>query len=100
MFPLKATELKNFGLVSFAKIIDFVFLKELHEKLVNPKMSEYMTWYLDRPEKWRVVKIHMPENLKRKNYRVTVDTEMDLKVVKKVYDSLYKGIPIKKIVFK
>lgn len=78
-----------------SEVIDFVFLRELHEKLVNPKMSEYMTWYLDRPEKWKVVKIPMPENLKRKNYRVTIDTEMDLKVVKKVYDSLYKGTPIK-----
>ena len=78
-----------------SEVIDFAFLKKLHENLVDPKMSEYMTWYLDRPDKWKVVKIQMPENFKRKNYRVTVDTEKDLKVVKKVYDSLYKGLPIK-----
>ena len=56
-------------------------------------MTEYMTWYLDRPDKWKVLKLNA-EKFQRNNYRLTVDTESDLKVVKKVYNKLYKGLPI------
>ncbi len=77
-----------------SEIIDFNFLRNLHTKLVDPEMTEYMTWYLDRPNKWKVVKVNVPQKLKRSHYRLTVDTQTDLKLVNKVYDALYKGVPI------
>lgn len=77
-----------------SEVIDFKFLKDLHSKLVDPTKTEYLTWYLDRPERWKVLKLKMPLEFKRNNYRLTVDTESDLKVVKKVYNHLYKGLPI------
>jgi len=80
-----------------SEVIDFNFLQNLHAKLVEPKMTEYMTWYLDRPKKWKVFKVKMPQKFKRKKYRLTVDTESDLKVVKKVYNQLYKGLPIESL---
>tara|TARA_Y100000590_G_C15648736_1_gene987930 strand:+ start:670 stop:1431 length:762 start_codon:yes stop_codon:yes gene_type:complete len=77
-----------------SEIIDFNFLRNLHVKLVDPAMTEYMSWYLDRPDKWKVVKVNMPQKLKRSHYRLTVDKKIDLDVIKKVYDVLYKGTPI------
>ena len=77
-----------------SEIINFDLLKNLHRKLIDPAMTEYMTWYLDRPDKWKVLKLKMPKKFQRNNYRLTVDTEFDLKVVKKVYNKLYKGLPI------
>jgi len=75
------------------EIINFDFLKNLHKKLINPK-TEYLTWYLDRPDKWKVNKVSVPKEIKRINYRVTIDTKEDFEVVKKIYDSLYKTKPI------
>ena len=77
-----------------SEIIDFNFLRNLHVQLVDPAMTEYMSWYLDRPDKWKVVKVNMPQKLKRSHYRLTVDKKIDLDVIKKVYDVLYKGTPI------
>ena len=77
-----------------SEIIDFNFLRNLHVKLVDPAMTEYMSWYLDRPDKWKVVKVNMPQKLKRSHYRLTVDKKIDLDVIKKVYDVLYKGTSI------
>ena len=45
-----------------SEIIDFNFLRNLHSKLVDPTMTEYMSWYLDRPNRWKVVKINMHKN--------------------------------------
>ena len=63
------------------EIINFKFLKDLHKKLINPK-TEYLTWYLDRPNKWNVNKISVPKEMRRNNYRVTIDTKDDFDVVK------------------
>jgi spore coat polysaccharide biosynthesis protein SpsF len=76
-----------------AEVINFNFLKKLHKNLINPN-AEYVTWYLDRPEKWKVNKISVCEKLRRNKYRVTIDTIDDLNVVKKIYDALYKDNPI------
>ena len=75
------------------EIINFNFFKNLHKKLINPKI-EYLTWYLDRPNKWKVNKISVPKEIQRNNYRVTVDTKEDFNVVKKIYDALYNKKPI------
>ena len=75
------------------EIINFKFLKDLHKKLINPK-TEYLTWYLDRPNKWNVNKISVPKEIRRNNYRVTIDTKDDFDVVKKIYDSLYEKKPL------
>ena len=77
-----------------SEIIDFKFLKNLHMRLVDPSMTEYMTWYLDRPDKWKVSKIKADQQLQRREYRVTVDTREDYDSVKMIYDKLYKGKPI------
>ena len=50
--------------------------------MINPK-TEYLTWYLDRPNKWNVNKISVPKEIRRNNYRVTIDTKEDFDVVKK-----------------
>ena len=47
-----------------SEIINFDLLKNLHRKLIDPAMTEYMTWYLDRPDKWKVLKLKMPKNFK------------------------------------
>lgn len=81
------------------EIINFEFLKKLHKKLINPK-TEYLTWYLDRPDRWNVNKIGVPKKFQKNHYRVTIDTKNDFAVVKKIYEALYKekSISSKKII--
>jgi len=74
-----------------SEIIDYKFLKNLHAKLSSPGMTEYMTWYLDRPAMWKVLKINVPKQLRRSSYRLTVDTVNDLALIEKLYNKLYKG---------
>ena len=76
-----------------SEVINFNFLQDLHQKLVMPEMTEYMTWYLDRPDMWKVTKVQLESDYCRNHYRFTCDTESDLKLINEIYENLYTNQP-------
>ena len=76
------------------EVISYHILKKLHQIVVDPNSSEYMTWMIDRPDIFNVNKINVDRKLNRPTYRVTCDTSEDFELINKVYDNLYEGIPI------
>jgi spore coat polysaccharide biosynthesis protein SpsF len=81
------TEELPFG--AAGEVIEMTALKKAHRLAEDPNYSEYMTWYLDNPEFFRVNKIHVEENLRRPHYRLTCDTSDDLKLIREIFKRLY-----------
>ena len=79
------------------EVISYHILKKLHEIVIDPDSSEYMTWMIDRPDIFNVNKIDIDKKLNRPSYRVTCDTPEDFKLINIVYDNLYEGTPIPSI---
>jgi spore coat polysaccharide biosynthesis protein SpsF len=81
------TEELPFGVAG--EVIAMQALKKAHRHAEDPSSSEYMTWYLDNPEFFKVNKIHVNEKLKRPQYRLTCDTIDDLKLIREIFKRLY-----------
>ena len=76
-----------------SEIIDVVMLKRCHKLLQDPDSSEYMTWMLNRPEHFRTKFVSAPnQKIRRPEISLTVDTESDLCVMRKIYDN-FDGNP-------
>jgi len=73
-----------------AEVISFSTLIKLLEYSEDPNSSEYMTWFLDNPDIFRVQKLNVKPEWDRPNYRITCDTPNDLKLIKEIYSRLYK----------
>lgn len=82
-----------------SEIVNIKTLKYCQENLQDPSCSEYMTWILKRPDKFKINK-HIPKGLKyiNQNFSYTVDTKAGLKLIKNIYH-YYDGFPsLKKII--
>jgi spore coat polysaccharide biosynthesis protein SpsF len=64
-------------------------LEKAHEMADNPEMSEYMTLYF-KDDFFKVQSIEVEEELRRPQYRLTVDTPDDLKLMREIYKALYR----------
>jgi spore coat polysaccharide biosynthesis protein SpsF (cytidylyltransferase family) len=84
------------------EIINVSALKKAHDSAENPNFSEYMTWYFtDNPDVFKVENILVDKNIRRPNYRLTVDTPEDLKLIREIYKRLYrpgKIVPLKEAI--
>lgn len=71
------------------EVISMQALKKAHRLAEDPSFTEYMTWYLDNPDFFKVEKISVDEYVKRPHYRLTCDTPDDLKLIKEIFKRLY-----------
>jgi spore coat polysaccharide biosynthesis protein SpsF len=56
--------------------------------------KEHVTpYFYEHPEKYKISN-YVPD-LPEKSYRLTIDTEQDLKVIKKIFSSIYRNKPVK-----
>ncbi len=76
-----------------------IFTREallLSDKLAYlPEDREHVTLFIKKnPKLFKVIYSKTPDEEKGKDLRITVDTEEDMKRVKKIYEQLYDGKPI------
>ena len=76
------------------EIIQTSLLNKCHNMLIE-KNTEYMTWALNRPDKFKVNKFIVSNpSLNRNDISLTVDIMKDLQLIRRIYD-FYKGVPPK-----
>lgn len=71
------------------EIISVSALKKCRELADNPEYSEYMTLYFKNLGIFKVAKVMANPEVFRPNYRLTVDTPDDLKLMREIYKRLY-----------
>ena len=74
---------------TIGEVIAMSALKKAYELAEDSSYSEYMTWYLDNPEVFKVSKIRFGKNSKRPHYRLTCDTVDDLKLIRIIFKRLH-----------
>ncbi len=73
-----------------SETISFPALERAYTHAEDTSMSEYMTWYFDQPQYFKVLHIDADESYRRPQYRATMDTAADLKFVRAVCDEFDK----------
>ncbi|MBZ0156312.1 MAG: N-acetylneuraminate synthase family protein [Alphaproteobacteria bacterium] len=69
--------------------ISYKALKAAHERAIDSRWTEYMTYYLKVPELFTVVDMPVEERYTRK-FRLTLDYAEDLEVLRTVFRNLYR----------
>ena len=67
------------------EVIAVPALKKAKQLAEDSSWSEYMTWYLKVPEVFRVVEMPVEDSVRRPHYRLTMDYEQDLEVLRRVF---------------
>lgn len=70
------------------EVISVEALKKCHKLAENPNLSEYMTLYFKDSKMFKTHKIVASPELYRPQYRLTVDTEADLRLVREIFKQL------------
>lgn len=73
------------------EVISVDALKKCRRMAHNPKLSEYMTLYFRDSGIFRTSQVMAEPDVCRPQYRLTVDTPEDLKLIRKIYQRLYAG---------
>lgn len=71
------------------EVISVSALRKCRELSQNPERSEYMTLYFRDSGMFKVSKLTAEPDFFRPNYRLTVDTPEDLKLMREIYWRLY-----------
>ena len=72
------------------EIISLSALKKAFQLAEDSSFSEYMTWYFTKnPEFFKIEKAPVDDDMKRPQYRFTVDTPEDLELIRQIYKRLY-----------
>lgn len=68
----------------------------INEKTSDPEDFEHVgsKYLAENPNEFKIVKIDIPEDLCVNKYRLTVDEENDYRLIKTLYDNLYRSEPI------
>lgn len=74
------------------EVISVSALKKCLELAGNTEYSEYMTLYFKNSGMFRTSKVMADPEVRRPNYRLTVDTPEDLKLMREVYKRLGKRV--------
>ncbi|MFH0837074.1 MAG: hypothetical protein V1870_03010 [Candidatus Aenigmatarchaeota archaeon] len=72
-----------------AEVISINALRKLEEIAINPEKSEYLTLYFRVPGLFKTESMMVGPGLRR-SYRLTVDEQGDLDLVKEIFKKLYK----------
>ena len=73
-----------------SEAISLSALKKAHTLAEDPRYSEYMTWYMDNPEVFNVAELVAEPKFRRPDYRLGLDYPEDLKLMKEIFNRLYK----------
>ncbi|MBC8286770.1 MAG: glycosyltransferase family protein [Nitrospinae bacterium] len=75
---------------SACEIIRFETLKKIGELAKSSIYREHVTtWFHDHPSSFRIKRVNAPDYLKDRNFRLTVDTEQDFRLM----EELFKNLP-------
>lgn len=69
-----------------SEVIAVEALKKAHALSENPNHSEYMTWYFTKNNVFKLNILQAPPELSRACFRLTVDYEEDLCLIKRIYE--------------
>jgi spore coat polysaccharide biosynthesis protein SpsF len=84
-------QIKSFPLGYVVEVVRSKTLIEIEKLTQNLEDREHVTWYIYRNlKKFKTSNLTAPKNLNHPNWRLTVDTEEDFTLIKKIYDLLYK----------
>lgn len=75
------------------EVISVRALKKARQLAEDSSWSEYMTWYLKVPEVFRVAEMPVEDSVRRPQYRLTLDYEQDLDVLRHVFAGLLRSRP-------
>ncbi len=73
------------------EIMSVSALKRCRDMSENPELSEYMTLYFRDSGNFKASRMEAGPDLNRPDYRVTIDTENDLALVREIYRRLLSG---------
>lgn len=73
------------------EVVSVSALKKVHELAKDPENTEYMTNYLRDPKHLKLNIMQADEGIRRPEYRLTVDTQKDIELIRKIYNVLYKN---------
>lgn len=75
-----------------SEVISRTALATSHRDGDDRHRSELVTLYIkENPERFRVVRVPLPEELYRPEYRLTVDEPDDLVLMERIFDKLYRS---------
>jgi len=75
---------------SACEVITFHSLKKLYENQIDPLSREHVTYHIrQNPTLYKIMNVCAPPNLARPNWRLTVDYEEDLELIRKIFSALY-----------
>lgn len=73
-----------------SEILDLEAMRRAHRLAEYPSQTEYMTLYFRQPDFFKIAKFNVSEDsFRRPQYRLTIDTPEDLKLIKTLYNYLY-----------
>lgn len=71
------------------EVFTFETLKLTHETAHHPYEREHVTIHMyEHPEKFRVAVLEPPSWMHRPNFRLTVDTQEDLDLIRRIYETI------------
>jgi spore coat polysaccharide biosynthesis protein SpsF len=74
-----------------SEVISRSALEKSHRDGEDRHRSELVTLYIkENPEKFRIVRAELPEELYRPEYRLTVDEPEDVVLMERIFDKLYR----------
>ena len=77
------------------EVIETRALQEAEQRAVDPYEREHITTYLyRRRERFRVVEEPCPEALRMEGVKVSLDTDADYALLRRIYRALYRGEPV------
>ncbi len=78
-----------------AAVVKANTLKDISQKELENYHREHVTIYIyEHPERYKIVHAPVPESYRRSNYRLTLDTEEDWRLVEAIYDKFYEPTKI------
>jgi len=88
---------KSYPYGYYVEVISRKTLEEIEKKATSSEDREHVTLFIYKnKEKFNTINISAPPELSHPEWRLTVDTAEDLKLIKKIFENLYsKNIPIK-----
>ncbi|MDD5006793.1 MAG: hypothetical protein PHU49_00120 [Syntrophorhabdaceae bacterium] len=76
---------------TLSELISFNAMKEVHNHYKGPAVSQYIR---ENMGEFKTSGIEVNNDLYRPEYRLTVDEQADLELIRHIYNALYKGKPI------
>jgi len=73
------------------ELVSYSALRNIHKYYRGPAVTIYI---IENRKKFKTLGIEVDSDLSRPEYRLTVDHLADLKLIRKIYEALYKGQPL------